>query len=274
LVELANLKSDTQVTLQRRADALRGHVLAVAEQKATHVGGAMSCAEIMAALFFSYLRLDGSAKARDHFILSKGHVVPILHACLVELGLLEASALIGSGQTGSALGGHPARSVPGVEYSTGSLGHGLSVGFGMALGESLSDSSSRTVVLLGDGELQEGTVWEAASAAARFPLPHLTAIVDVNGFRATGDFAQPGEAGEIAAKWAAFGWDTEIIDGHDLTAILKALNATSGASPRAIVAKTVKGRGVPSVEGSADSHFLQLTDSQTQDARANLGVGL
>src|SRR5262245_42067321 len=148
--------SDEIRALERRAAALRRHVVSIASAQFAHLGGAMSAADLMAALFFHWLG------PRDHFLLSKGHAVHVLHACLVERGVLDAAELPGSGHSGSRLAGHPTRRAPGVEFATGSLGHALSVGIGIAVAEARRAPGVRTVVLLGDGELQEGTVWEAA----------------------------------------------------------------------------------------------------------------
>src|SRR5262249_22088995 len=150
-------------TLKRRAAALRRHIIVPASVSYAHLGGAMSCADLMAALFFHFLNLeDRPGRRRDRFLMSKGHAVTALHAVVVELGKIDAAELSGSGQSGSRLAGHPTKKAPGVEFATGSLGHALSVGVGIAMAEQLNGSESRTVVLLGDGELQEGTVWEAA----------------------------------------------------------------------------------------------------------------
>ena len=253
--------------LERRAARLRGHVVAVAAAQFAHLGGAMSCADLMAALFFHFL------SPRDHFLLSKGHAVHALHACLVELGKLDASELATSGMPGSRLGGHPTRRAPGVEFATGSLGHALSVGVGIALAEQHRRSGARTVVLLGDGELQEGTVWEAALAAPRFGLEHLLAIVDYNRFQAGGAVDDVVPLEPLADKWRAFRWNVREIDGHDKAAIVTALEpvrATRG--PTVVIAHTVKGKGVPGVEGTARAHYTTLTEEEARVTLAALGV--
>ena len=227
----------------------------------------MSCADVMAALFFHFLRLDGKGArgARDHFLLSKGHAVTALHACLVELGEIDAAELPLSGRSGSRLAGHPTKKAPGVEFATGSLGHALSVAVGIALAEHLNRSGSRTVVLLGDGELQEGTVWEAALSAPRFGLENLVAIVDYNRFQAGGRVDDVMPIDPLADKWRAFRWNVTEIDGHDMTAVVKALDAVPAAhGPTAIIAHTVKGKGVPGVEGTSRAHYTMLTDEEVQ----------
>jgi transketolase len=183
----------------------------------------------MAALFFDVLHLeDTPARRRDRFLLSKGHAVHVFHACLAERGLIDPAELPRSGQTGSRLGGHPTKRAPGVEFATGSLGHALSVGLGIALAEQLDGSPSRTVVMLGDGELQEGTVWEAALCAPRFRVPNLLAIVDYNRFQSAGSVDDVMPLEPLADKWRAFRWRVQEIDGHDLASICAALDSPHG----------------------------------------------
>lgn len=264
-------KTSTIQALQRRARAVRRHIVTVASANSAHLGGSMSCADILTALFFHYLRLDGGEGSRDHFLLSKGHAVHALHACLAELGKIDAAELPGTGQAGSRLGGHPTRKAPGVEFATGSLGHALSVGVGIAMAEQLNRSGSRTVVLLGDGELQEGTVWEAALCAPRFGLEHLIAIVDYNRFQAAGAVDDVLPLEPLADKWRAFRWNVSDIDGHDMGAILTALQAAPAArGPTAIIARTVKGKGVPGIEGTTRAHYTMLSEDEAKRTLAEL----
>lgn len=264
--------------LQGRATALRRHIVSVAGAYLAHLGGAMSCADIMATLFFDFLRLEDSDRAPraarpDHFLMSKGHAVTALHACMVELGKLDAAELPLSGQSGSRLAGHPTHRAPGVEFATGSLGHALSVGIGIALAEQMDRSAARTVVLLGDGELQEGTVWEAALSAPRFGLEHLLAIVDYNQFQAAGAIHDVIPLEPLADKWRAFGWNVVEIDGHDVKAILGALAALPAArGPSVIIARTVKGKGVPGIEGTTRAHYTRLSKEEVQRTLAALEV--
>jgi transketolase len=261
----------TIAAVRRRAAVLRRHVVTVATTQPAHLGGAMSAADLMAALFFHWLRLDEGERPRDHFLLSKGHAVHVLHACLVERGLLDAAELRTCGMPGSRLGGHPTRRAPGVEFATGSLGHALSVGVGIALAEQHRRTGARTVVLLGDGELQEGTVWEAALSAPRFGLENLVAIVDYNRFQAGGRVDDVLPLEPLAAKWRAFCWNTTEIDGHDPGAILDALaGVPAAAGPTAIVAHTVKGKGVPGIEGTPRAHFTVLSDEEAAATLAAL----
>jgi transketolase len=250
--------------LEARAKQLRRHVVSVAAAQFAHLGGAMSSADLMAALHFHFLRL-GDDTGRDHFLLSKGHAVHILHACLVELGQLDASELPTSSQSGSRLAGHPTRKAPGVEFATGSLGHALSVGVGIAMAEALDRTGARTVVLLGDGELQEGTVWEAALSAPRFGLEHLVAIVDYNRFQAAGSVDEVVPLEPLADKWRSFRWNVQEIDGHDMAAIVAALDTVPAAQgPTAIIAHTIKGKGVPGIEGTSRAHFTMLSEEEAQ----------
>jgi transketolase len=265
----------TIAALKARASALRRHILAPASRHFTHLGGAMSCADVMAALYFHLLRLDEAAckpgQRPDAFLMSKGHAVTALHACLVELGKIDAAELPLSGQSGSRLAGHPTRRAPGVEFATGSLGHALSVGIGIAMAAQLDTSGARTVVLLGDGELQEGSVWEAALSAPRFGLENLIAIVDDNRFQAGGRVDEVMPVEPLADKWRSFGWTVQEIDGHDMQAIVTALETVPAAKgPTVIIAHTVKGKGVPGVEGTGRAHYTMLTADETARALAAL----
>lgn len=225
----------------------------------------------MAALFFHFLQLDETEGRRDRFLMSKGHSVAVFHACLAELGKIDAAELLHAGESGSRLAGHPTKKAPGIEFATGSLGHALSVAVGIALAERLNGSGARTVVLLGDGELQEGTVWEAALSAPRFGLRHLIAIVDANGLQAGGKVEDIMPLEPLAEKWRAFRWNVVEIDGHDMTAIVAALDAASAATaPTAIIARTVKGKGVPSLEGLTWSHYTIVGADDARPALAAL----
>ena len=259
-------------TLEERTAALRKHILTMGSGKQyIHVGGSMSIAEMMAALFFHFLELEGGERPRDHFILSKGHTIHTFHACLAELGKIETSEFSKLGQPGTRLAGHPSLRAPLVEFATGSLGHGLSVGIGIALAERLDGSSSRTVVLMGDGELQEGSVWEAALCAPHFGLTNLLAIVDRNGFQASAAVDRILPLDPLEETWRSFGWNTRVIDGHDIDAILTTLEGfPAEEGPTVVIADTVKGKGVPSVEGRARAHFTTLTDDEVKEALTTL----
>ena len=261
-------------TLEKRAAILRRHLLTMASNgQLIHLGGSMSIAELMAALFFHFLEVEGKQRAKDHFILSKGHTVHTLHACLAELGKIEASEFRKLGQMGTRLAGHPSLKAPLVEFATGSLGHGLSVGIGIALAEQLNGSGSRTVVLMGDGEIQEGLVWEAALCAPRFGLENLLAIVDCNGFQANAPVSDILPIDPLEDKWRSFSWNTHVIDGHEMGSILGALEQfPAKAGPTVIIANTVKGKGVPGVEGTPRAHYTSLEDHEVQEALKGLEV--
>jgi transketolase len=261
-------------TLEERTATLRKHILTMASnEQRIHIGGSMSIAELMAALFFHFLEVEGGERPRDHFILSKGHTIHTFHACLAELGKIETSEFSTLGQMGTRLAGHPSLKAPLVEFATGSLGHGLSVGIGIALAERLDGSSSRTVVLMGDGELQEGSVWEAALCAPRFDLTNLLAIVDRNGFQASAAVDRILPLEPLEEKWRSFGWNTQLIDGHDMEAVLGALERFPAEErPMVIIADTVKGKGVPSLEGRPRAHFTTLTDDEVKEALTALEV--
>ncbi len=259
-------------SLEERAKAIRRHVISVAAAQFAHLGGALSCADLMAALFFHWLRLEGEKGERDHFLLSKGHAVTALHACMAELGKIDPAELPRSGQSGGRLGGHPTHRAPGVEFATGSLGHALSVGLGIALAEALDGTRARTAVLLGDGELQEGTVWEAALAAPRCGAERLLAIVDYNRFQAGGAVDRIIPLDPLAEKWKSFRWNVLEIDGHDMAAIVRALESfPAPGRPTVVVAHTVKGKGVPAVEGTPRAHYTMLTEEEAREALEALG---
>jgi transketolase len=261
-------------SLEQRATSLRKHLLTMASNgQLIHLGGSMSIADLMAALFFHFLEVEPEDRPKDHFILSKGHAVHAFHACLAELGKIEASEFSTLGQMGTRLAGHPSLKAPLVEFATGSLGHGLSVGIGIALADRLNGLDSKTVVLMGDGELQEGSVWEAALCAPRFGLSNLMAIVDCNGYQANAPVGDILPLDPLDEKWRSFRWNTEVIDGHDMGAILGALERfPAETGPTVVIANTVKGKGVPAVEGQARAHFTTLKDDEVKEALATLEV--
>jgi transketolase len=261
-------------TLEGRATILRKHIVTMASGgQAIHLGGSLSIADLMAALFFHFLEVEGGERPRDHFILSKGHTVHAFHACLAELGKIETSEFSTLGQMGTRLAGHPSPKAPMVEVATGSLGHGLSVGIGIAMAERLDGLPSRTVVLMGDGELQEGSVWEAALCAPRFGLTNLLAIVDRNGFQANAAVDEILPLEPLEEKWRSFRWQTQVIDGHDMGGVMAALERfPDEEGPMVIIADTVKGKGVPMLEGRRRAHFTTLADDEVKEALAALEV--
>lgn len=242
-----------------------------------HCGGSLSCAEILSVLYFDKLNIDPSdplSEDRDRFIPSKGHCAPVLYAALAERGFFPVSELRNLRSLGHFLQGHPdMKKVPGVDMSTGSLGMGLSVGIGMALAGRMSARSYHTYVLLGDGELQEGQVWEAAIAAAKYKLDRLIAIVDRNGVQLDGTVEDIMPLSDVTAKWRAFGWNVLEADGHDVADLSRAIDAARSAAgrPTVIIARTVKGKGVSFMEGRHEWHGKPLNDADFGRATAELG---
>ncbi|MEU6810476.1 transketolase [Streptomyces sp. NPDC046831] len=243
--------------LAERALRVRQHIVAMtASPEGAHIGGALSAADILTALYFDVLRIrpeEPDWPGRDYFVLSKGHAAAGLYAVLAERGFLPVEELDTYARSGSRLGGHPLRAVPGVEFPTGSLGHGLALGLGLALAARSDGRDNRAYVLLGDGELQEGSVWEAADAAARLGVDNLTAVVDRNRLQINGSSHRDA----LAGRWRAFGWRAVETDGHDLGALSAALReppADPGV-PTVLLADTVKGRGVPFLENRAKAHY-------------------
>jgi len=238
-----------------------------------HPTTALSCVEIVTALHFSRLRWnprDAGWPDRDRFILSKGHGVPVLYAAYAEAGAIPEEELSTLRRTGSRLQGHPDPvRLPFVEAATGSLGQGLSIAIGLALAAKTDGASWRTYCLMGDGEIQEGQVWEAAMSAPRFELDNLVAIVDSNRIQQTSSVREILPTLEpIVPKWEAFGWHVIDVDGHDLGAVLAALDEASSTRgrPTAIVARTVKGKGVSFMEDDLAFHGKPANSDQAKMA--------
>ncbi len=251
--------------LSALAARVRGHIVDVcAGPEGGHLGGSMSLVEILVALYFRIMRVDPQLPEnpdRDVLILSKGHGAIALYAVLAERGFFPVEELSTYGRPGSRLMGHPCRDIPGVEMPTGSLGHGLALGAGFALATRLQASRRRTFVIMGDGELQEGSIWEAALGAASLGLHELVAIVDLNRLQLTGETERVCSLEPLAEKWTSFGWSVEVVDGHDFAALLAALAAPHFESPRprVVIANTVKGRGISLVAGQVQSHYVTLS---------------
>jgi transketolase len=239
--------------------------------KVGHIGSALSVADILAVLYGSVLRTGLEYRDRDRFVLSKGHAALGLYAALVLTGRLDPAALESFGSAGSALGVHPEPAVTGVDFGTGSLGQGLAVGAGAALAARMQGRASRSFVLMSDGELNEGSVWETAMFAAHHELRNLVAVVDVNGQQAFGATAEVLKIHDFAGAFAAFGWEVVGVDGHDACALEEAMDVTAlRGSPRVVLAKTVFARGVSFMEGQLKWHYLPLNDEQYERARAEL----
>lgn len=245
-----------------------------------HIACAFSIVEILTVLYRSHLNLgDGQPDApdRDYLVLSKGHGVMAHYACLRELGWLEDADFENYFGDGTRLKALSDAHIPGVEVSSGSLGHGLSVGVGLALAAKRKKSGQRCFAIVGDGEINEGSIWEACLFAAHFELSNLTVIVDENGFQAMGTTDEVMKLGRIADKFAAFGFVTREVDGHDERALdetLNELNALAGSQPKAIVARTVKGKGISFMENANNWHYTRLTDETHRSARKELAEGL
>jgi transketolase len=248
---------------------------------AGHYASTFSAAELLVALYYAELRIrpdDPGWPDRDRFVLSKGHAAIGLYPVLADLGYFEPSELDDYTRLGSRFGDHPdMRKIPGVDFSSGSLGHGLSVAVGIALGGRVRGSDHRTWCMLGDGELAEGQIWEAAMAAGHFELGNLVAIVDRNQMCIDGYTDDVMAVEPLGARFADFGWHTQRIDGHDLDAILRTFSDLPRADrgqPQAIIADTVKGRGVARMELSLDWHVGNLVGDDYDDVMGELESGL
>ena len=247
--------------LEDVARALRRDVVTMIRESGDgHAGGSLSAADIIAALYFSVMRVDPSDPRRadrDRFILSKGHACPVLYAALARRGYFSPGLLPTLRRLGSPLQGHPdMNKTPGVDMTAGSLGHGIGIGSGMAVAARLSGLDYRVYTLLGDGELNEGLVWESAISAVKLKAERLVAIVDNNGLQGDGRIEDVSGMRDIGARFASFGWRVREIDGHDMEAILDALawGAAAESRPSMIVARTVKGKGVPFMENENAWH--------------------
>ncbi len=255
---------------------LRKTVLRMAYSGSTvHIPCAFSIIEILAVLYRSHIRLGSGpfSPDRDYLVLSKGHGVMALYACLFELGLLTAEDIQRYFQDGTALKGLCDAHVPGIEVSSGSLGHGLSVGVGLALAAQRKQSRQKCFVIVGDGELNEGAVWEALLFAAQFKLSNLMVIVDENRYQAMGATADVINLGRIAEKLDAFGLETREVDGHDEAALDRAiteLEESTSSAPKGIVARTVKGKGISFMEDNNRWHYTRLTAPTFDAAMAEL----
>jgi transketolase len=272
MTDTATIKKLERMALQLRFDLLE----MIGVGKVGHLGGSSSMAEIAACLYFHAMRYNPQNPKdpdRDRFLLSKGHCVLIQYAALAELGVIPRAELKKVKTLEGCLQGHPDMDrTPGIEAVTGSLGMGLSIGLGMALGFRLDRRPSRVYVVMGDGELSEGQIWEAAMAAAAFKLDNLTAFVDLNRIQATGPTREIFDIPAIEQKWVAFGWEVVGVDGHDVGRILAALEKAreTKGRPTVIVAETVKGKGFSFAENNAAFHNGSLTAEQHRQALSEL----
>lgn len=272
------LNDQTVQELAETARHLRVDILKMLNlARSGHTGGSLSAIDVLTVLYFHQMRHDPghpSWEDRDRFVLSKGHAAPALYACLARAGYFPRDDLKTLRRLGSHLQGHPdMNKTPGVEVCTGSLGQGFSQAVGLALAHRLTGRAARVFTLLGDGELQEGQIWEAAMAAAHYRLDTLCAIIDWNGLQIDGEVAKVMNVNPIGPKFLAFNWQVLEVDGHDIRAIAQAFDAarqTTGR-PTAIIARTVKGKGVPIFEHKASYHGVPPSDAELSQALEHLG---
>lgn len=260
------------------ANTLRKDIIMMThEAKSGHPGGSLSACEILTALYFKEMRIDPSNpkwEDRDRFVLSKGHATPVLYATLSERGFFPKEELMKFRKINSMLQGHPdMKGTPGVDMSTGSLGQGLAVANGMALSAKLDNKDYRVYALVGDGEIQEGIIWEAAMFATHYKLDNLTVFMDHNGLQIDGHNEDVMNVEPVNKKFEAFGWNVLKIDGHDFNQIFDALEKSKAIKdkPTLIIAKTVKGKGVSFMENQANWHGTAPNAEQAQKAFAELG---
>ena len=247
------------------------------ESGSGHPGGSLSAADILATLYFNVMNIDSEnpkMDGRDKFVLSKGHAAPVLYSALARRGYFSVDELLKLRKMGAMLQGHPdMKGTPGVEMSTGSLGQGFSTSVGMAIANKLDKSPAKVYTLLGDGELDEGIVWEACMSAAHYKLDNLCAVVDFNGLQIDGLNTDVMDLLDIGAKWESFGWNVIKVDGHDVEALLAAFaeaNACKG-KPSVLVATTIKGKGVSFMENQAGWHGQAPNAEQLEIALKELG---
>ena len=262
--------------MSRKAQIIRRHILKMVSRAGTgHIGPSLSVVDILTVLYFSKMRHkpeDPYWEDRDRFVLCKGHAAPALYAVLAEAGYFPKEELTTLRKLGSRLQGHPSLKLPGIDAPTGSLGQGLSIANGMAMAAKLNGKGYRVYALLGDGECDEGQVWEAAMTAAHYRLDNITAIVDRNSFQSDGPTEAIKSKEPLPEKWRAFGWAVMEIDGHDLLQISKALDearSTKGR-PSVIIAKTVKGKGISMLEGDNSFHSKPINDELLEIALREL----
>lgn len=271
------ISTDREKELQIFSNELRKTILTMLHGvQSGHAGGSLSCVEILTVLYLEKMRFDPKEPEdpeRDRLLLSKGHACPTLYAILAKLGAFPEEELLTLRQLGTRLQGHPQmNAVPGIEMSSGPLGLGLSVGVGMALAARLDRRSYHTFVILGDGELQEGIIWEAAMSAAKFHLDNLIAIVDLNGVQLDGTTDEVIPLGDVIGKFETFGWNAMSVDGHDVAALSNAVDEAKKQKkqPTVIVARTIKGKGVSFMEGQAAWHGQAISSDNFQQALTQL----
>lgn len=243
--------------------------------KTAHLASALSCVDVLTVLFASVLKnVDPNApnyEERDRFILSKGHAATALYAAFAYFGVIERSELEKYGRKGSLLEEHPSPKLVGVEAATGSLGHGLPIGTGMAMASKILKKKNRVYVLMSDGECNEGSVWEAAMFASQHELDNLIGLIDFNKWQATGRSRDVLRIEPLADKWEGFGWEVHEVDGHSHPQLFDALNESSIGRPRMIIANTIKGKGVSFMEDDNNWHYRSPNAEEVSAAKAELG---
>lgn len=251
------------------SSAIRKMVLDMAYRGSTaHIACAYSIVDILVELYRNHLNYDLHSLRHDYLILSKGHGVMALYAILNQLGFIDSQEISNYMQDGTRLSGLAEAGIPGVHVSSGSLGHGLSVGVGMALGSIIKGYNDHYYVIVGDGEMNEGSIWEAILFAQQFKLTNLTVIVDANGFQAMGKTSEIMDLGNLCEKFSSFGFECMEIDGHDQVALndtIFQLNQVGSHQPKAIVAHTIKGKGLPIIENNNIWHYRRITDDVYQE---------
>jgi transketolase len=265
------IRSLTEMAQQIRQDI----VAMIASARSGHMGPSLSCVEILVSLYFDRMRHDPKNPAwtdRDRMVLCKGHAAPALYATLARSGYFDPATLLTLRKTGSILQGHPTMTTPGVDVSTGSLGQGLSIANGMALAGRLDGKSYRVYALMGDGECDEGEVWEAAMTAAHLGLSNVTAIIDRNGVQSDDVTERIKKKEPLDRKWRSFGWQVLEIDGHNLMQIHHSFDVAEWTMdrPTVIIARTVKGKGLSFLEGDANSHNVAFTKEDLEWAMQEL----
>jgi transketolase len=275
------LDADRRRMLQRKALEIRRSIVSmVAQAKSGHVGGSLSAADIVVALYYHLMRHDPTNPEwpqRDRFILSKGHCTPVIYAVLADCGYFPAADLDTFRRPGSHLQGHPyAPKTPGIDVSTGTLGLGLSTATGMALAAKLRGDAQRYYVLCGDGEIQEGQIWEAAMFANKYKLDNIIAFVDRNYLQTDGNSEDVMPLDPLRPKWEAFGWLTYEIDGHDFDQIVAAVELAQSQKgrPKMIIARTIKGKGVPFMENDNKWHGTPPNTDECARALRELSLGI
>ena len=260
--------------LKDRARHIRAHVVRIAAMSDCHTGGSLSLADMLAAMYFHTLKVDPANPkwdGRDYVILSKGHTVPGLDSALALRGFFPEELLTTHLELDSLISGHASTRTPGIDVSTGALGHGLPIGVGAALGIKADGADNRVFVIVGDGELQEGSNWEAAMCAAHHKVDNLVAIVDRNWYQ-TGSTEEMMALEPLDAKFTAFGWATRVIDGNDMAQVVDALDALPFApgKPSCIISQTIKGKGVSTCE-DGHCHMNRFSPDEAAQALAELG---